>query len=154
MSFYTEVTTSKISEAQLFLDNPDPACGAEVLFLGRVRDLNVGQKVIAVSYDAFKPLTEKVFLQIYTETLSKWGPHLNAKIIHRIGKLFPGEISVAILVATPHRDECYKASRYIIEELKTRSPIWKKEHYENNETEWLQGHALCQHNHSGLEPNL
>jgi molybdopterin synthase catalytic subunit len=52
---------------------------------------------------------------------------------------------VSIAVSLPHRDETYQASRYIIEELKKRAPIWKKEHYEDGESEWLQGHALCGH---------
>lgn len=147
MAFQVGLTKDKITESDLFLVDPDEACGAEVLFLGRVRNLNFGKKVVAVAYDAFQLLTEKIFLQLCTEALVKWGPPMNVKIIHRTGELLPGEISVAILVSTAHRDEAYEASRYILEQLKTRSPIWKKERYENSETEWLQGHALCRHNH-------
>lgn len=64
-------------------------------------------------------------------------------IVHRIGKLAQGDISVGVGVSSPHRDECYQASRYVIEEIKRRAPIWKREAYESGETEWLKGHMLC-----------
>ena len=120
--------------------------GAEAFFFGNVRNLNHGKKVLAVSYDAFVPLAEQSFKQICTEALEKFEqPTAVIRVIHRIGRLDVGESSIAIGVSTPHRDAAYQINRYIIEEIKKRSPIWKKEHYLSGDSEWVQGHALCSH---------
>lgn len=125
--------------------NPSSEHGASNAFLGFVRNLNLGKSVVAVEYDCFKTLCEKIFNQIAEEAKQKWGKDSNILIIHRHGRLSVGEASVAIVVTTRHRDESYRASRYIIEEIKVRAPIWKKEFYIDGETEWVRGHALCQH---------
>lgn len=117
--------------------------GAQILFLGAVRDVNEGKPVVAVSYDAFVPMAETVLREICEEARARFGHDLRIAVQHRTGKLGVGDVSVAIAVGSVHRDEGYQASRYVIEELKKRVPIWKKEHYENGETEWLRGHALC-----------
>ena len=117
--------------------------GAEILFLGVVRDINLGRAVTAVAYDAFAPLAEKILETIADEAKAKWGD-LQIAIFHRTGKLAVGEVSLAIAVSSRHRDESYLASRYVIEEIKARAPIWKKEFYTDGESEWLKGHALCQ----------
>ncbi len=123
----------------------DPGHGAQTVFLGRVRDLNHGRKVVAVSYDLFFPLAHAVFTEIAREALAQWGTSMRLGIFHRMGRLDVGEVSVAIGVSSPHRDEAYQASRFVIENIKHRAPIWKKEHYEDGETEWLKGHSLCGH---------
>jgi molybdopterin synthase catalytic subunit len=119
--------------------------GAEVSFFGIIRELNQGRKVRAVSYDIFVPLAEATFREIAQEALSKCGDSLRLLLIHRKGRLEVGEVAVAVVVSGPHRGETYEASRLIIEAIKHRAPIWKKEHYEDGESEWVQGHALCQH---------
>lgn len=124
-----------------------PECGAEVLFLGIVRANNLGHKVQAVSYDCMVPLAEKTLAKIAREALEIVGSEGAVCVIHRIGTLPVGEASVIIGTASPHRSESYKASRHVIEEIKKRLPIWKKEHYEDGESEWLEGHALCTKSH-------
>lgn len=124
-----------------------PECGAEVLFLGIVRANNLGHKVQAVSYDCMQPLAEKTLSEIASEALAIVGNEGSVCVIHRIGKLLVGEASVIIGTASPHRSESYEASRHVIEEIKKRLPIWKKEHYEDGESEWLEGHALCAKSH-------
>ena len=119
--------------------------GAEILFLGVVRDINLGRAVVAVAYDAFAPLAEKTLAEIADEARAKYTSELQAVIYHRTGKLKVGEVSLAIAVSSRHRDEAYEASRFIIEEIKERAPIWKKEFYTDGESEWLKGHALCGH---------
>ncbi len=122
------------------LDRPD--AGAQVLFLGTVRDVNEGRPVLAVTYDAHAALAESTFREIADEACARWGPALTVVVVHRAGRLRVGEVSVAIGVASPHRDEAYEASRYVIEQLKVRSPVWKQEHYADGDSEWLKGHSL------------
>ncbi|MEY4615440.1 MAG: hypothetical protein RJB66_400 [Pseudomonadota bacterium] len=121
--------------------------GAQNYFFGAVREVNLGKTVMAVSYDAYAPLGEKILREIAREAQDHWGKDLRIYVQHRVGQLAVGEVSVGIGVSSLHRDESYMASRFIIEQIKIRAPIWKKEHYEDGETEWLKGHALCQHRH-------
>jgi molybdopterin synthase catalytic subunit len=117
-------------------------CGAQLVFWGLVRDSNEGRRVEAVSYDAHAQLAEKSFREIGQEALERFGRDLRIVVMHRTGRLVVGEVSVVIGVASGHRDDAYAASRYIIEELKVRSPVWKQEHYVDGDSEWLRGHAL------------
>ncbi len=119
--------------------------GAGTLFRGVVRELNLGKAVIAVSYDAFVPLAESVLAQICAEAGERWGGDVRIYVAHRTGRLAVGEASVVIAVGSTHRDESFQAARYVLEQLKVRAPIWKKEYYQGGETEWLRGHALCGH---------
>jgi len=127
----------------------DRGWGAEILFLGHVRDINHGKTVVGVSYDAFVPHAEKTLREICVEAAEKFGESLGYElgmiVHHRLGRLAVGEASVAITVGSRHRETAYEASRYIIEELKERAAIWKKEHYSDGDSEWLKGHALCSH---------
>lgn len=116
--------------------------GAELLFHGVVRDRNDGRPVRAVSYDVFAPLAEATFREIGEEALARFGPGLRVVVVHRAGRLEVGEVSVVVGVASPHRGEAYQASRYVIEQLKVRSPIWKQEHYADGDSAWLRGHTL------------
>ena len=143
----TIVTNAPIDLNEVMKWAPESRHGAGNIFLGYVRDLNLGKQVVAVEYDCFKALAEKVFAQIADEARAKWGDDTNILIMHRHGKLGIGETSIAIYVTTMHRDESYLASRYVIEEIKTRAPIWKKEFYVDGETDWVRGHALCGHAH-------
>jgi len=142
---FCEVTEQSIDPMESFKDSSDPENGALNFFFGTIRKINVGREVVAVEYDAFIPLAEKTLREISSEAQQKWGEKLRISIRHRVGKLSVGEISVVVGVGSKHRDESYQASRYIIEQIKVRVPIWKKEYYTNGETEWLKGHALCQH---------
>lgn len=116
--------------------------GAQLVFAGVVRNRNDGRQVLAVTYDAHRPLAEKTFREIAEEACARWGADLNIVVAHRAGRLSVGEVSVVIGVASPHRDEAYEASRYVIEQLKVRSPVWKQEHYADGDSEWLKGHSL------------
>jgi len=124
---------SRITEAPLKLDDliaetEDHSSGALIVFAGVVRNHNEGQAVDGMTYEADVPLAEKVLAEIESEALSEFSVH-HCRIQHRIGSLKLGETSVIIVVRSPHRAEAYEASRYAIEELKRRAPIWKKEHY-------------------------
>lgn len=119
--------------------------GAVVTFVGAVRDHNLGKDVVAVSYDVFDTLTETIFQELCNEACKKWGDALTLYIAHFHGRLEVGGVSVVIAASSPHRAEAFDACRYIIEALKHRAPIWKKEHYADGDSEWVKGHALCAH---------
>ena len=130
-----------LSDAEKFISSSD--YGASIYFTGTVRNQNNNKTVVGITYDSHDTLVVNSFEEIYEEAEKK----LNIKnksvfIEHAKGYLNLGEISIIIAVACKHRDEAYILSRYIIEEVKKRTPIWKKEHYQNNETDWLKGNPI------------
>ena len=130
-----------ISLAEKFISSYD--FGASIFFSGTVRNQNNNKSVIGITYDSHDTLVIKSFEEIYNETNQKLKIEKKAVFIeHAKGYLDLGEISIIIAVACKHRDEAYVLSRYIIEEIKKRSPIWKKEHYLNNESDWLKGNPI------------
>jgi len=121
--------------------------GGESWFFGLVRTPNRGRDVRWIDYELLEPLARKVLSEICEEAEERWGRSMRVAVIHRQGRILPEEMSVAVGVSTPHRNEAFEACRYIIEELKRRAPIWKKEVYEDGETEWVRGHSLCAGSH-------
>ena len=143
---HTKIVNSKdakllITEAENFISSSD--FGASIIFTGTVRNQNNNQTVTGITYDSHDELVIKSFEEIYNNADQK----LNIKdksvfIEHAKGYLELGEISIIIAVACKHRDEAYVLSRYIIEEIKKRSPIWKKEHYADSKSDWLKGNPI------------
>jgi len=131
----------KISVAENFIASSK--FGASIFFTGTVRDVNENKKVTGMTYDSHDELVIKSFEQIYKEADEKLNIKDKAVYIEHIKGYVPlGEISIIIAVACKHRDQVYVLSRYIIEEIKKKSPIWKKEHYENEDSEWLKGNPI------------
>tara|TARA_B100000029_G_scaffold253497_1_gene250415 strand:+ start:133 stop:579 length:447 start_codon:yes stop_codon:yes gene_type:complete len=131
----------EISRAEEFVASTK--FGASIFFTGTVRDNNENKKVTGITYDSHDALVIKSFEDIYKEAEEKL--HIKEKAIfieHVKGYVGLGEISIIIAVACKHRAEAYDLSRYIIEEIKKRTPIWKKEHYENEKSEWLKGNPI------------
>jgi molybdopterin synthase catalytic subunit len=122
-----------------------PGNGAAVLFIGAVRNLNHGRAVVGVSYDVHAAMARRSFQDICAEACRQGPAGLRLYIAHARGRLPVGGLSVVIAAASPHRHEAFEACRYVIEQLKHRSAIWKQEHYVDGDSEWLQGHALCAH---------
>ena len=102
-------------------------CGAVVSFTGTVRSSNHGQAVVRLEYEAYPEMALRVFGQIAGEARERWGARL--AIHHRIGALQPGEVSLVIAAAAPHRADAFEACRHAIETLKKDAPIWKREFY-------------------------
>jgi len=142
MSVLVRVVKEPIRHEQVAAELGRPEDGAQLVFWGLVRDHNEGRCVRAVTYDAHPQLAVRTFREIADEALARWGADLRIVVIHRTGTLEVGEASVVVGVASAHRDEAYEASRHIIEQLKVRSPIWKREHYVDGDSEWLRGHSL------------
>lgn len=109
--------------------------GANVLFLGTVREFTRGKRTIYLKYEAYVPMALIMFFEIDREIKTKW-PEAKVAITHRIGHLNIMDVAVAIAVSTPHRKEAYEASEYAIKRIKQIVPIWKKEHWENGE-KWI-----------------
>jgi molybdopterin synthase catalytic subunit len=118
--------------------------GATVLFLGTVRDINDGRAVTGIDYTAYDVMAARELQAIAAEASGRFGTSSIA-IEHRLGTLRLGDISVAIAVAHPHRASAYDASRYIIEDLKRRVPIWKREHYADGTREWVDPTSARSH---------
>ena len=143
---HTDIVDSKVKklsliDAEKFIASND--FGASLIFSGTVRNQNNNKSVLGITYDSHDALVIKSFEEIYSEAEEK----LNIKnksvfIEHAKGYLNLGEINIIIAVACKHRDEAYVLSRFIIEEIKKRSPIWKKEHYTNNQSDWLKGNPI------------
>ena len=144
---HTKIVDSKkekilTSNAEKFIT--DSKFGASIYFLGTVRNINDNKTVTGITYDSHDEMVIKSFEEIYNEADQKLDIKDKAVFIeHAKGYLNLGEISIIIAVACKHRDQAYVLSRYIIEEIKKRSPIWKKEHYENDESEWLKGNPIA-----------
>ena len=117
--------------------------GASIIFTGTVRNINDNKEVTGMTYDSHDELVLKSFKEIYKEAEDRLKIRDKAVFIEHIkGYVGLGETSIIIAVGCKHRDQAYVLSRYIIEEIKKRSPIWKKEHYKNAESEWLEGNPI------------
>lgn len=113
--------------------------GAVTLFLGIVRNSNAGRAVHGMRYDAYVEMAESELAAIVREAAQQSGGGVAA--VHRIGELAIGDVSVAIAASTPHRAQSFDACRYVIEEIKKRLPVWKREYYTDGDAQWLDGHG-------------
>ncbi len=113
--------------------------GGIVTFLGIVRDAaEDGKRVSALTYEAFEPMALREFEDIASEARDRFG-EVRMAIVHRVGEVRVGEISVAVLAAAAHRDAAFDACRYAIDQLKRRAPIWKQERYADGTAQWRAG---------------
>ena len=139
------INTSKekidILKAEKFLSSSN--FGAIIYFVGTVRDLNENKKVTGITYDSRDTMVIKSFEEIYRDAELKLKIKKKAVFIEHVkGYVSVKEKSIIIGVGCKHRDEAYALSRFFIEEIKKRTPIWKKEHYTNEESEWLKGVSI------------
>jgi molybdopterin synthase catalytic subunit len=124
----------------------DAAAGGYASFEGWVRNHNEGLAVTRLEYEAFEALAIKEGERILQEALQRYGV-LKAACVHRVGSLAIGEIAVWVGVSSRHRAEAFAACRYIIDEVKHRVPIWKKEHYVNGDSGWVNCERCAEHAH-------
>jgi molybdopterin/thiamine biosynthesis adenylyltransferase/molybdopterin synthase catalytic subunit/rhodanese-related sulfurtransferase len=133
-----------LDEFALRAELSDPACGGYAAFEGWVRNHNEGLRVHRLEYEAFEPLAIREGERIIAEAIARFGVE-HAACVHRIGALEVGEKAVWVGVSARHRDEAFRACRYIIDEVKHRIPIWKKEHYENGDSGWVNCERCAEH---------
>lgn len=131
-----ELVTEPIRVDEVLQSVRHPGAGAVVLFLGTVRDNSRGRAVAHLEYEAYGPLAVKEMAGIAEQAAARWGARL--AIVHRVGSLAIGEISVAVAASAPHRREAFEAGRFAIDTLKRTVPIWKKEIWHGGE-EWIGG---------------
>jgi sulfur-carrier protein adenylyltransferase/sulfurtransferase len=129
-------THTPIDTAALRAELANPESGGYTSFEGWVRNHNEGHKVRHLEYEAFEPLAVKEGERIVAEAIKRFGIE-RAACVHRVGDLAIGDMAVWVGASARHRDEAFRACRFIIDEVKHRVPIWKKEHYENGDTGWV-----------------
>jgi molybdopterin synthase catalytic subunit len=134
------VTPDPIDPSEVLEGCTSSSDGATLLFIGTVRDHNEGRVVGHLDYEAYPPMAEAALREIVDEARDRWDVGRIA-VVHRYGRLEIGQVSVAIAVASAHRAAAYEASRYVIEELKKRVPIWKREGYREGDSQWIRGHS-------------
>ncbi|MGA2654968.1 MAG: molybdenum cofactor biosynthesis protein MoaE [Gammaproteobacteria bacterium] len=142
-NIYTGVSDKGLNILSAFQFVADDAHGGTAYFQGTVRKYNLGREVIGISYDIFEPLAIHGFNELCMQVQAQFNYPFKIYIEHAKGRLNVGDISVMIAVSSIHRDEAFKACRFLIEGIKHNSPIWKQEHYVDGNSEWAQGHALC-----------
>ncbi|MBA2683182.1 MAG: molybdenum cofactor biosynthesis protein MoaE [Gemmatimonadaceae bacterium] len=142
MSVRTAIVRRAIDVSALLSEVGDTANGATVIFLGHVREMNDGRTVSGIEYSAYGEMAERELAAIASECAAHFGvAHLVAE--HRLGALELGDVSIAIAVAHPHRAEAYEASRFVIEEVKRRLPIWKREGYVDGTSDWVNAAGIA-----------
>jgi len=140
------MTTESIDPARLRAEFLDPGAGAYCGFEGWIRNQNEGMAVLRLEYEAYEPLAIEEGGRIIGEARERF-PHLHAHCIHRTGMLEIGDCAVWVGVSAAHRDEAFQACRYIIDQVKVRLPIWKKEHYADGHSGWVNCERCASHAH-------
>ena len=143
-----------LDTASLQRELRDDSCGGFAAFEGWVRNHNEGHAVTRLEYEAFVELAEKEGARIVAEAVKRFGV-TRAACVHRVGSLAIGDIAVWVGVSAAHRDEAFRACRFIIDEVKHRVPIWKKEHYVNGDSGWVNCErcAVPGHDHTHEHPH-
>jgi len=131
-----EIVDAVIEVAPLLASVEHPATGAVSLFLGLVRNHHDGRSVTGIDYEAYQPMAERELAAIAREACQEY-PGLRLSVVHRVGRLMVGETSVAIAAAHARRAPSMAAAQRVIEVLKQRVPIWKREHYVDGERRWV-----------------
>ena len=130
------LTTDRIDYLTLTESVRSTNSGAVVLFLGTVRELTGGRRTLALDYEGYPQMAEAKLAELVATAKGRW-PIDRVGIIHRLGHLELGDISVAIAVSCPHRHQAFEAGQFLIDELKVSVPIWKKENWDDGSTEWV-----------------
>ncbi len=140
------ISSDALNPEALKRELDDPRAGGFVSFEGWVRNKNEGKDVTHLEYQAYDALAVKEGDKIIAEAIKKF-EIVDALVEHRVGDLQIGEIAVVVHVTSVHRGPAFDACEYIIDELKVRVPIWKKEHYTDGNTGWIECHECAKHAH-------
>ena len=137
------ITREPIDTEQMNRNAGHEECGAVLTFSGTVRNHHMGRKVIKLAYEAYDGMAESEMRKVVERAREQWPDVKKVQVVHRFGEMPVGTSSIYITVATPHRPEGFEALRYIIDQIKRDVPIWKKEFYQDGETDWLHPEDGC-----------
>ena len=137
------LTAAPIELPPLLASAYSPTRGGVSVFLGQVRDHHEGRAVMRLDYSAYGPMAEAECARIVAEAERRWNVALALR--HRVGSLAIGDVAVAVVAASAHRADAFAACRFVIEEVKLRVPIWKREHYADGTVTWGDPTATLQH---------
>ncbi|NQV86128.1 MAG: molybdenum cofactor biosynthesis protein MoaE [Woeseiaceae bacterium] len=130
------ISSDHIAVDELRAQLRNSGSGGVCIFEGWVRNENEGRTVLQLEYEVYEPLAVREGAKVIAEAQQQF-PFLEATCVHRSGLLEIGDCAVWVGVSAPHRDEAFKACRYIIDQIKVRLPIWKKEHYAGGDSGWV-----------------
>jgi molybdopterin synthase catalytic subunit len=133
------LTSRKIDHEEVLRSVRDDGAGAVVLFLGTVRDNSEAGHVERIEYEAYEPMAEKSLARTAEDVKRRWPATKAVRIVHRLGALAVGDVSVAVAVSSPHRAEAFEACRHAIESIKHDAPIWKREKLADGKEVWVEG---------------
>jgi molybdopterin synthase catalytic subunit len=145
------VSAEPIDLAALVARVSHAGAGAVASFVGAVRDVNDGSAVVGIDYEAYGSMADRELAVILDEAAARW-PGARPTACHRVGYLAVGDVSVAVAVSAPHRAAAFDACRYVVEELKRRAPVWKREHYADGRRAWVDGRVDAPRLPSPAEP--
>jgi molybdopterin synthase catalytic subunit len=131
-----EITESPIDHAAVTERVRSNAAGAVCTFLGTVRELTGSRRTVALAYEAYPEMALKKLAELESEARGRW-PVIELALVHRVGTLDLGEVSVVVAVSCPHRHEAFEACRWLIDTLKDVVPIWKQENWADGGEEWV-----------------
>ncbi|CAN7986100.1 unnamed protein product [Ixodes hexagonus] len=134
---YAELSTSKIDTEKLIAQVGAPDCGAISVFIGTTRNHFEGKTVLKLSYEAYGPMAKRELVQMCADVRERWNVK-NVAVVHRLGEVPVGEASIVIAVSSAHREESQAAVKWIIDQVKSRLPVWKKEIYADGVSEWKE----------------
>jgi molybdopterin synthase catalytic subunit len=136
-----ELTHESIDVAALLSAAARPTCGAVNLFLGTTRDHHDGRRVVRLEYEAYERMALDMLGALEDAARERFGL-AHCAIVHRLGVVPVSEASVAVVASAAHRAAAFDAARWVMDELKRRAPIWKKEHFAEGDPAWVKGHPL------------
>ena len=137
-----ELTHELLDDAAMTRAAAAPDCGAIVTFLGTTRDHHEGKRVVRLAYEAYEPMALAAMAALERGACERFEVR-SCAIAHRLGEVPPSEASVVVVVAARHRGAAFDACRWVMDELKRTVPIWKKEHFEGGDAQWVQGTPLA-----------
>jgi len=136
-----ELTWGVIDHAAMLARAARADRGAVLVFLGTTRDHHDGRRVLRLAYEAYDRMALQALAGLEREACERFSIE-HCEVTHRLGEVPPAEASVAVVVGSAHRAAAFDASRWVMDELKARVPIWKLEHFEDGDAQWVQGAPL------------
>lgn len=133
-----KITEKNISIEEILKSVRDNSVGATVLFIGTVRNFSEVDTVVGIHYESYTKMAEERMQIIIDDAKQKW--NINYKLLHRIGDLEVGDVSVVVAVSSFHRHDAFDACQYLIERIKREVPIWKKERFIGGDERWVKGY--------------